>query len=323
MGGFFYLVLNMGITATLIGLAVVLLRVPLRTRSALAVYMLWLIVLIRLVLPFSIPSQASFYNLISRFIKPIVSIPAIPPAITMTNSVGAADAYFPVHFKSAALGAAFNAAGAVWLAGVAIAAVSGGVLYAFTAARLHRALPSARGHLLKDCAELLGVRRAVGLYVSDEIPSPVVFGLFRPRVVIPRSLESAPETLRYALLHELVHIRRGDNALRAVSLAIACIHWFNPFMWLFFSLASRDMEMACDAGVLGKLSPGERRGYALALAGLASGRLPVFSAAFGKSAVRMRVVGILKYRRLTAAAAAIVASLLFVLAAVLLTNPAL
>lgn len=323
MGGVFYLVLNMSVTASLIGLAVAIIRLGLRGRAALAAYALWAVVFLRLALPFSVPSEASFYNVISRFVKPVVSVPAGGTnAVTMTNSIGAANAYFPVHFKTDSLNAAFNAAGAVWLAGTVLAAACAAALYTLTAARLRRALPSMRGGLLRECTETLGVRRAVGLLVSDEISSPVVFGLLRPRVVIPKPLEGDPETLRYALLHELVHIRRRDHIFRIVCAALACLHWFNPLAWLFLSLSGRDMELACDAGVLRLLSTAERKEYALALAGMASGRLPALAAAFGRSAVRGRIIRIAKYRRLTGAAFAILVFLLFLLAAVLLTNPA-
>jgi beta-lactamase regulating signal transducer with metallopeptidase domain len=323
MGALFYLVLNMGITASVIGLAIALARLALRGRlNATAQYALWALVGLCLVLPFTIPSKASLFNAVGKYVLRVASVPAGGTFVTMTNSIGAANAYFPLHFKTATLENIFNIAGAVWLAGALLAAVAAVALYTLTARRLRAAVPVMDGVLLAEYAALAGVKRKIRLYMSDMVASPVVFGVFRPRIVIPTAMVGDGETLRYALLHELTHIRRGDNILRLVSVLVLCIHWFNPFVWLFFALAGRDMELACDAGVLKRLDKPRRKEYALALAALASRRQPALAMAFGRSAVRQRIIGITKYRRLTIAAAIFTFVLLLALAAVLGTNPA-
>jgi bla regulator protein blaR1 len=138
MGSCFYLVLNMSITTSAIGLVIVLLRLILRGRlPALAQYALWLLVLLRLLLPFSLPSEASILNPLDRYVTRIVSLPVARTDLTMTNSLGLIDHnspltitnfiseghnYFPkmIRFKTNSLEASFNTLGTVWLTGAFI-----------------------------------------------------------------------------------------------------------------------------------------------------------------------------------------------------------
>lgn len=339
MGSVFYLVLNMSITASAIGAVILLLRLLLRGRlPKLAQYALWALVGLRLLLPFSLPSELSMLNPIGRYVTQIASFPVGQTDLTMTNSIGlanrdatltannltgTANSYFPraIHFKSSRLASMFSTLGTVWLAGAIAAALAALALYVLTARRLRSAVPVPDGDLLDECASRLKFRRKIALYSSDAVSSPVVFGLIRPRIIIPPALIGDRETLKFVLLHELVHIRRLDN-LRLVLFGLVCLHWFNPLIWLFYALSGRDMEMACDAGAVRHMDKQERKGYALALAGLASGRQPVLAAAFGNSAVRQRILGVAKYRRLTVAAVVLTVLFLVVVAVVVGTNPA-
>lgn len=323
MGGVFYIVLNMSITATLIGLLVAAIRLALRRGlPAAAQYALWGLVGLRLILPISVPSKASLLNLVDSYALNMASISAGDSGATMTNMVKTANAYFPIHFKTNLVEQIFNAAGWAWLAGALLAVAVSITLYAGASARFRRAVPVADGGLLAECAAQARVRRKTGLYASDAVASPVVFGVFRPRIIIPASMAGDTQTLRYALLHEFTHIRRGDNSLRLISAIVLCAHWFNPFAWLFFALAGRDMELACDARVLRSLDRREQKGYALALAALASRRQPVLASAFGQSAVKERVIRITRYRKITLAAGILTFLCLLALAVVLMTNPA-
>lgn len=321
MGSCFYLVLNMSLTAAAAGLVILLARALFRALPAAARHALWSVVLLRLLLPVSVPSEASFFNAVGRYFTRIVSVPAGDTGATMTNMIGAASGYAPLRFRTGALAAAFGTAGAVWAAGALACAACALALYLMTARRLGTAVRLDSGGLMERCAAEAGVKRKVGLYASEAVSSPVVFGVFRPRVVIPPGLARESGILRYALLHELAHIKRGDNVWRALSAAVLCAHWINPLMWLFLTLAGRDMELACDAGVLKRLDEAERRGYALALAALAASRQPLLAPAFGQSAVKQRIIGIVRYKRLTVAAAVLTALFLLALAVILLSNP--
>lgn len=337
MGSIFYLVLNMGITASAVGLAVVLLRLVLGKRlPALARYAMWLLVLVRLLLPVALPSEMSALNPVARFVTPIVSWPvggqltmmnAVQQAeslpATITNFIGVAvpNGSQAIRFKTDVAQSAFNTLGTVCLAGAAASVLAAVVLYALTARKLRQARPVEDGGLLAQCAAQAGLRRRVRLVESDAVSSPAAFGMLRPSVVIPLGLIENPETLRPVLLHELAHIRRGDT-FRPLLFLLVCVHWYNPFIWLFWMLSGSDMELACDAAVLKRLDRGGRKQYALALAGFAARPEPVLSAAFGASAVKRRVLAVVNYKRVTAVAAVLSAALVVLLAVVLLTNPA-
>ncbi len=337
MGAACYLVLNMGITASAIGLVVLLLRLALGRRlPALARYGLWALVLLRLLLPFALPSELSALNPVARFVTPIASWP-VGGQLTMTNAVGQTesmpatitnfigtaepDTPRAIRFKTVAAQSAFDALGAMWLAGVAATALSACVLYALTARKLRRARPAEDGGLLAQCAARVGLKRKVRLLESPDVSSPAAFGMLSPIVVIPPGLAQTPEALEPVLLHELAHIRRGDT-YRPLLFLLVCLHWYNPFLWLVWLLSRSDMELACDAAVLKRLDRDGRKHYAMALASLAARPEPVLSAAFGASAVKRRVLAVVNYKRVTMLAAILSTALFVLLAVVLLTNPA-
>lgn len=318
MASCFYIVLNMGITAAAVGLAVLALRLALRRALPAGVlYALWALVLLRLLLPVSLPSEASLFNALDR----MVSVPAGRSEATITNAVRAVSGYFPMRFKTPALAGLFHWAGAVWLTGALLGAAGTLTLYVLTARRF-RTTACVQNALKAECAAKMELKRDIPLLVSGEVSSPVVFGILKPRVIIPPGIVEDRESLRYALLHEYAHIRRGDNLWRALAALALCAHWFNPLVWLCFSLSARDMELACDARVLKRLDKPQRRGYALALASLAERRQPALALAFGSSAVKQRIIGIVQYKKRTLIEIILSVMLLCALAAALLSNPA-
>ncbi len=319
MASCFYIVLNMSLTAAAVSLAVLALRLVLRrVLPASVLYALWALVLLRLLLPVSLPSEASLFNAVGR----MVSVPAGPSEATVTNAIRAVNGYFPMRFKTPALAGLFHWAGVVWLAGAALGAGGMLTLYILTARRF-RTAARMQNALTAGCAAEMELKRDIPLLVSGDVSSPVVFGIFKPRVIVPPGFDEDREALRYALLHEYAHIRRGDNLGRVLAALALCAHWFNPLMWLCFTLSARDMELACDAKVLNRLDGPQRRGYALALAGLAERRQPALASAFGSSAVKQRIVGIVYYKKRTLIEILLSAVLLCALAAALLSNPAM
>lgn len=99
------------------------------------------------------------------------------------------------------------------------------------------------------------------VYTSAMAASPMVYGLFSPKIVLPAQQYSETQ-YRYILLHEWMHIRRKDLWKKALMLAVAVLHWYNPACWLMLLLFNRDLELACDADVLRTLNKEEHAGYA-------------------------------------------------------------
>lgn len=190
----------------------------------------------------------------------------------------------------------------IWLAGAAAAAIVTTVLCLREWDLLRDALPlSADARKQLEKAGFEAGRRQV--LVSDRISTPVAAGLFRPRIVLPKScLSWDARTMRFALTHELVHIRRYDNLQKLVMMAAVCVQWFNPLVWIMHRCFDRDLERSCDERVIQLLGETNRFDYAETLVDLAAQRdcLSVCGSGFGRSAIHERILSLLRFRKLTA-----------------------
>ncbi len=188
--------------------------------------------------------------------------------------------------------------------------------------KIREALPVEKesGEYLKKLAR---IPARVRLQVSDRLVSPVTFGIARPKIVLPKDLlpgflppkallsgDLMPEVLppendgqlKFALIHEMVHIKRADNLRKMVMLLALCVHWFNPLVWLMYFLFNRDIELSCDEKVILLAGREAKKEYAMALVNLAEKqyRFSMFSAGFGKNAVKERIVAIMNFKKITA-----------------------
>ena len=141
------------------------------------------------------------------------------------------------------------------------------------------------------------VRLRENIYLADRAPSPFVLGIFRPRIYLPSDIGEKERD--FILLHEKHHIHRGDHVWKLLAFAALCIHWFNPLVWLAFSLAGKDMEMSCDEAVLKKSGQDIRADYAQTLLRLAAPRriAHAMPLAFGEGDTKGRVKNMLKWKK--------------------------
>ncbi len=264
---------------------------------------LWLLVLLRLALPWTIPSPLSLFN--------VLSAPAAVHAILPENrSVEAINpTVVPAH-GSPAQGASIHLNWLLMLWTIGAFSVGG---YAFFSQyqfnrHLKRQRPLTDGatlSLLEDCKELMGVTTPVFLVETDAIECPAVFGFIRPRILIPRGLLSSftRAELRHVFLHELAHIKRRDILTGWVALALQLVHWFNPLVWLAFHRLRADRELACDALALSSAQTGENEPYGLTvmkvLEGFAqtAGRPGVAGILENKQQMKRRIIMIAKFRK--------------------------
>ncbi|MCM1126896.1 MAG: M56 family metallopeptidase [Lachnospiraceae bacterium] len=137
--------------------------------------------------------------------------------------------------------------------------------------------------------------KKIDFRISDRTATPVAYGIFRPAVVFPRGIfwEKEKEA-GFCLLHELVHIKNRDNLQKVIVHTALCIHWFNPLVWVMYSLFNRDIELLCDEEAVRKCKA-QRQEYALALLSLAEHRSAGFRTAlgFGKNAVKERILAVM------------------------------
>lgn len=300
----FYWILNMSILASVFGILLYFLRF-IKGFPKFAVYSLWGIVLIRLLCPFGFSNDYSLLNLLNKasqriFIK-TVPVEISSQQLTLSNSIQAVSDYETFQYKTNLLGNFFKAAAVGWVIIAAAAIIAMTFLYFMTKAELKHMTQ------LRD-----------NIYVSAVAISPTVYGILKPKIVLPADV--ANDHLDYILAHERVHIRRHDNIWRMVAILAACIHWFNPLTWWFLKTFFADMELACDVAAVKNMKEEERKDYARTLLAFASVEKTVFSSGFGSSKVRVRIQNILTYRKLTLFSTVCFAGMGIVIAFILLTN---
>lgn len=301
LGEVFYWIFNMSLTASFFGLLVLLLRRIKRVPRRFSV-LLWIIPFVRMCVPIGLNSPYSLMSLLSRFTTKTITVyqPTDDVAFSMMNSVMAANAYFPITYRIPIFSRVFAVAAWIWLAGTAAILIA--LFYVY----------------IKTMRELKGAKHLKeNVYQLEKTQSPAVYGIFHPRIILPKNYDE--EELRYILLHERTHVHRKDNLWRLLGLIAVSVHWFNPLVWLFLKLFLTDLELACDETALSGLSGKEQRSYAMALLS-GAGSDSVLVSAFGGANLKTRISHIVTYRRVTAASAAGFAVLLIALLFVTLTN---
>lgn len=306
----FIKLLNMSIAAGWFILAVVFLRAILKRAPKSIRRILWALVAVRLVLPYS---PQSFLSLIpsAEAVSPDILYAETPeihsgiyalntflnPAISKTLAPAADTGAAPAQMI-------VSAASADWIAGMAALMLYGTVSYV----RLRRRVADAV--ILRD-----------NIWQSEKVPSPFVLGLFRPRIYLPPSMDE--ESLAHVVAHERTHISHSDHWIKPLGFLILTVYWFNPLIWLAYILLCRDIELACDEHVVKQMSADEKKAYSKALLACSVDRRAVAACplAFGEVGVKQRIKNVLNYKKPTfwiiiaALASCVVAALCF------LTNP--
>lgn len=266
--------------------------------------LLWGLVLIRLLLPFSIPSAVSVYSLVGRNAygnalegTPIEDMLPVAPQPRMGLAAEAGQA--PLSQPSAGTVSPVSAWFVVWFVGMALCAVFFAAAYLRWLSKFQAAVPVENGYAaqwLKDHP----LNRPISIRQWDGLDTPLTYGLFRPVILMPRETDWADaEKLQYILLHEYVHIRRCDTLIKLIAAAALCVHWFNPLVWVMYLLLNRDLELSCDESVVRRFGVGSRAAYAHILVGMEaqkSGLMPLYNS-FSKNAIEERITSIMKIRK--------------------------
>lgn len=285
MASLFLTAVNLAAMAGWMVLAVVLLRAVLRRLPKSARCGLWALVALRLVFPFSI--QSVFSLLPSPQVLPdlVLSGPSFRvesgiPAVDGRVNEYLADRYYEGVTVPANTGAIWMERLAwIWLAGVAV--LLGYVLV--SSLRLRWKLRTAA--VLEE-----------PVWVSDEIGTPFLFGLLRPRIYLPSHLGGAERDC--VLAHEFAHLRHKDHWWKMLGFVLLAVYWFQPLLWLAYFLFCRDLELACDERTAREMSLEEKRCYAHALLACSTGRrLPMAPLAFGERDVKTRVKAVLRSKK--------------------------
>lgn len=296
-----YWLINMSIVASFMGLIVMLLRKIRFIPRRVSVF-LWIIPFLRMTVPVGLNSPYSLMSLVSRFTTRTVTVyqPSDDIAFSFSNSIRAAESYSPITYKVNILGTVFSVAGMIWIV------VSLALLIALTLIYVSTKNAVADSRHLES-----------NIFFSDKVDSPAVYGIIRPKIIIPGSYKDME--LKYIIRHEKTHIKRLDNLWRILGFITASVHWFNPLSWVFLKAFLNDLELACDEMAVSGYDKEERKEYARTLLSC-SGSKSLLVSAFGGAKVRTRIENVLSYKKMTAFSALGFALLVVVIIFTLITN---
>ena len=286
MSELFLKIVNMSISASWVVIAVLTLRFCLKKAPKWVNVLLWGIVAVRMVFPFSIESVLSLIPS-AETISPTIMMeqsPSVQTGVPALNHV-----INPVISGSftPALGASANplqiwipVLAGIWLFGIAALFLYSAVSYC----RLRRKVCEAV--ILRD-----------NIYQSENVCSPFVLGIIRPKIYLPYHMDS--REVGHVIAHEQTHIRRKDHWWKPLGFLLLTIHWFNPLMWLSYVLLCRDIELACDEKVIGKMGNAQRADYTQALVACSVDRRLIAACplAFGEIGVKERVKSVMNYKK--------------------------
>ena len=141
------------------------------------------------------------------------------------------------------------------------------------------------------------VRLRDNVWQSDRVESPFIFGLFRPRIYVPYGLDEP--VLEQVLSHERAHLKRRDHWIKPFAFTLLAVYWYNPLLWVGYILLCRDIEVACDERVVRGLDEDTRRQYATALlqCGVERRSIAACPLAFGEVSIKQRIKSVLNYRK--------------------------
>ncbi len=332
MDAIFLGVLNISITATYLILAVLLLRLLLKKAPKWITCVLWGIVALRLIMPFSIESEISlvpssqtitatqseniqyeintgidtFDKTINQIIIQDAPTNTLTPPITdnTPNDVPTDVEQNQNQKQNNDKLSLFDILFIVWVIGIAVMLIFSAVSYI---------------KIYKNVCPSIVYRD--NIYYCDNIDSPFILGIIKPKIYVPSGIDE--NSLNFVIEHENAHLKRRDHLWKPFGFLLLAIYWFNPFLWLSYILLCRDIESACDEKVIKDMSNEDKKGYSTALLNCSVHRRMITACpvAFGEVGVKERIKSVLNYKKpaFWIIAVAIVTSI--AVAVCFLTNP--
>lgn len=293
-------IFNMSVTASMLIIAVILLRLILKNAPKWTRYILWLLVALRLVIPFTFESPFSLIpnaqainsttNSSTSYVSSVVNSEGFQK---MQNAVSLPDEVGIITILSY-----------FWVIGVTTMLI----YMLFSYLNLH--FKVRESVVIKD-----------NILICDRISSPFVFGIIRPRIYLPSDLSE--EEKAYVISHEQAHISHYDNILKPFGYLILSIHFFNPLCWIAFKLFTKDIELACDERVIKNYDIQDKKGYSTALLSCSIERnfLSACPFSFGETGLKNRIKSILGYKKPTVRILILAFAVCLLIVISFLTNP--
>ncbi len=291
MRNLFSQVLNMSMTGSVVILLVLLARLILKRAPKIFSYALWSVVLFRLLCPVAFTAPVSVLNAIQPEVREASESTSVVYYLPMEATPKAEFNFVPAENQS---GTQTDAAGEtapaeldvmsvasyIWLTGSILMLLYSMVQYI----RLRR--------------KLIGAMLYRGnVFLADYIDTPFVMGILQPKIYLPSNVPTKER--KYIIAHERHHIRRCDHIIKLLAYLALCIHWFNPFAWIAFIQAGKDMEMSCDEAVIRKMGSQIRADYSASLLRLATHKQIIagMPLAFGEGDTKGRVMNMAKWKK--------------------------
>ena len=286
MSDLFLKIVNMSISASWLVVAVLILRLVLKKAPKWVNVLLWGIVAVRLICPFSFESVLSLIPSAETFPEKIISGPSFDVQTGITPIDNRINDYLGDRYFEGVTVPTNNGNNVmtiltiVWIIGILLLATYTVISYW----RLHREIDTA-------------VRYKDNIFQSENVSSPFVLGIINPRIYLPFSMNE--QDMEHVVAHEQAHIRRKDHWWKPLGFLLLTIHWFNPLMWLAYVLLCRDIELACDEKVIKGLSNEQRADYTQALVACSVNRRMIAACplAFGEVGVKERVKSVMNYKK--------------------------
>ncbi len=286
MSELFLEIVNRSISASWVMIAVLILRFYLKKAPKWVNVLLWGIVAVRMVFPFSIESVLSLIPS-AETIRPAIMMDPTPsvqtgvPALNRVINPVIRSSFTPAPGASAnPLQIWIPVFTGVWLFGVA-------ALFLYSAVSCWR--------LRRKVCEAVILRD--NIYQSENVCSPFVLGIIQPKIYLPYHMDR--REMDSVIAHEQTHIRRRDHWWKPLGFLLLTIHWFNPLMWLSYILLCRDIELACDEKVIRDMDNEQRADYMQALVSCSVNRRGIAACplAFGEVGVKERVRSVMNYKK--------------------------
>ena len=310
MSEVFIKIINMSISASWLILAVLLLRFLLAKAPKWINCLLWGVVAIRLVLPFSLEAKFSLIPSTQTIPENMTTehIPEIDSGIATVDKI--INPVLSENFAYSQIGKVnltqiiFFVASLIWILGAAFILSYGIAEYIKLKRRVAASLP------------LHG-----NVYICDDITSPFVLGIVKPRIYLPSDMPE--EYTDYVLAHEKAHLKRKDNLSRIFAYILLAVYWFNPLVWAAYILFCRDTEKACDESVIKYMEKADTKAYVEALLACSMHRAKILACplAFGEVGVKDRIKSVLNYKKPAFWLVAVAILLCIATAVCFLTNP--
>ena len=286
MSDLFLKIVNMSISASWLVVAVLILRLVLKKAPKWVYVLLWGIVAVRLICPFSFESALSLIPSAETFPEKIISGPSFDVQTGITPIDNRINDYLGDRYFEGVTVPANNGntimtiLTIVWIIGILLLATYTVISYW----RLNRKVDTAVHY--KD-----------NIFQSENVSSPFVLGIINPRIYLPFSMNE--QDMEHVVAHEQAHIRRKDHWWKPLGFLLLTIHWFNPLIWWAYVLLCRDIELACDEKVIKKLGNEQRADYTQALVACSVNRRMIAACplAFGEVGVKERVKSVMNYKK--------------------------